>query len=1315
VSQYADIRKEKELAEASGQKLKRALKSMVIGDEIARMLVIRAHDVLRDARAAGHLSADVTATGTWYVGHGPKEVKVPLARCERLVLSPRVANHACCRRVISASEQPSGGADGGLTVSAAFLSGMSEQPLRPLELQKFVSQVEEREPPAFSDDDSQWAWSGNAKRGDAAQALPASELAEIFDLSNHPQARDYTATAMLRRLEKDVQHFNVTYSRRSLFLTSLTPSDVYTCVEEARDARRTSEERRARERRGSFLDRLTPSFASPAVSRLDTALDAVARRIDRLDSLHVDDAAAMGAGLAAATALANCAPGQASSRADLVHHLHSSAGDEVSFSFAQVAAQLLSTQATTDLLQLNPQLNSSGRLATLMRASAATLYRTTRLAYVAQCRSQARGLHAHLKSLRTRAPELAPWMLDQECRELATRSGALARALSVRRHTLRPADGVADADEGLGMGGRGHGAADVAPASGASYVYDPRFAVFEFSASVFLREGQVRLINECVETLDAGRSRVYQMIMGAGKTSTILPLLALLYADGRQLMVQVVPNPLLMFTLNVMRSRFSSVVSKAVYTFHFERATDVSEALLQKLQATVHRRAVVVSTPTALKSFALRFIELAHTLDYMSRAEPGKEHNFNNLVRNVQQLLFAGRGGRPDKEDGRLYELRKQVGLCHEILGLFKGGVLVLDEVDTILHPLRSELNWPLGGKVPLDFTTDKEAPGMRWLLPFHALDPFFLATGGKCVMEVQNSPYGQKLLRLIEAEVQRGCNEQALQRVPHLVLLDRRFYRDAIRPLLAEWLLLLLLQLGLNALDYDEALVYLNGDVQQVPPHKLRQLSVEGKQLKLLNLAFELLETIVPFVLSKVDRVAFGLLSTAQLHRSRAQLGEVVPRKRRLLAVPFVGKDTPSRASEFSHPDVVISLTILAYRYEGLREADFVSVMHGLKHAMAAQFGPYHKREACRKYVAWVEGAGAHVRGTPRRGGGRSASVASVAEGVDGGVDGGGEGGGEGTDDAEGSFRGPGDGSDRSDGEVWPLHLVDLGDEEQMSALFGLLRRQPQVVRHYLFERVFPRTMEFQQMKLSACGQELGGDLLFGRRIGFSGTPSELLPEEFRNGSLDPCKFADGDDAKMLHVLTSPNVIRFVTSLPADWSPMSLLHSVANWTPPLHALIDTGALVTGMSNLDVATALLLLGMSHIRGCVFIDDDGHKRILLRDGLRVMRLEQCGLALSQRFSFYDQVRTITRRHSPSHAVTRRHTPSHAIPATGGSGHRAALAATSAMPVLVPTSKRASLSVCGWRVCACAGAHDGHGYPAASGGACGAHTLQRHDVP
>ena len=80
------------------------------------------------------------------------------------------------------------------------------------------------------------------------------------------------------------------------------------------------------------------------------------------------------------------------------------------------------------------------------------------------------------------------------------------------------------------------------------------------------------------------------------------------------------------------------------------------------------------------------------------------------------------------------------------------------------------------------------------------------------------------------------------------------------------------------------------------------------------MNLAAELIETIVPHVLSKVDRVSYGLLSPSQLQRTMPTTAAAVPRKRRLLAVPYIGKDTPSRASEFSHPDVVISLSILAY-----------------------------------------------------------------------------------------------------------------------------------------------------------------------------------------------------------------------------------------------------------------------------------------------------------------------------------------------------------------------------------------------------------------
>ena len=63
---------------------------------------------------------------------------------------------------------------------------------------------------------------------------------------------------------------------------------------------------------------------------------------------------------------------------------------------------------------------------------------------------------------------------------------------------------------------------------------------------------------------------------------------------------------------------------------------------------------------------------------------------------------------------------------------------------------------------------------------------------------------------------------------------------------------------------------------------------------------------------------------------------------------------------------------------------------------------------------------------------------------------------------------------------EIWPLHLLDVADADQVELLLSLLARLPQLIEHYLSAFIFPQTMLHQTMKLSANAQELGGDLLF-------------------------------------------------------------------------------------------------------------------------------------------------------------------------------------------------------------------------------------------
>lgn len=66
------------------------------------------------------------------------------------------------------------------------------------------------------------------------------------------------------------------------------------------------------------------------------------------------------------------------------------------------------------------------------------------------------------------------------------------------------------------------------------------------------------------------------MIMGAGKTTVVGPLVAMLLADGETLVSEVVPPALLDFSTNVLRERFSTAIRKPVFTFAFERFQQVS-------------------------------------------------------------------------------------------------------------------------------------------------------------------------------------------------------------------------------------------------------------------------------------------------------------------------------------------------------------------------------------------------------------------------------------------------------------------------------------------------------------------------------------------------------------------------------------------------------------------------------------------------------------------------------------------------------------------------------------------------------------------
>jgi hypothetical protein len=129
---------------------------------------------------------------------------------------------------------------------------------------------------------------------------------------------------------------------------------------------------------------------------------------------------------------------------------------------------------------------------------------------------------------------------------------------------------------------------------------------------------------------------------------------------------------------------------KRIYTLTSDRAAKVDQSMFKKLANAVRTRGVVISTPTSIKSVQLKFLEMLHMLE----DESMPHHPQMERDAKYDNPLFAYFN----------FALPKSIRELGRVLSLFRESVLIMDEVDLILHPLKSELNFPIGTKLDLDF-----------------------------------------------------------------------------------------------------------------------------------------------------------------------------------------------------------------------------------------------------------------------------------------------------------------------------------------------------------------------------------------------------------------------------------------------------------------------------------------------------------------------------------------------------------------------------------------------------------------------------------
>eukprot|EP00957_Ditylum_brightwellii_P117625 8971572-Ditylum_brightwellii.AAC.1 len=208
---------------------------------------------------------------------------------------------------------------------------------------------------------------------------------------------------------------------------------------------------------------------------------------------------------------------------------------------------------------------------------------------------------------------------------------------------------------------------------------------------------------------------------------------------------------------SVMREKFAAVVRKPVFTFNFDRGTRVTRDLYMKLCKARDSKAIMCATPTSVKSFMLKFIEMMRHLEHSKTGNKKKGGFFQGF-----NLSSLARRFRDRSVVTELHVNPEDVYYCTEILKLFRTGVLLLDEVDLILHPLKSELNWPIGQKEPIDYSrSERLGIGIRWQIQWHLIDAIFYATEKKMSVNFGDSREALVILEGISDVINRGIASQ--------------------------------------------------------------------------------------------------------------------------------------------------------------------------------------------------------------------------------------------------------------------------------------------------------------------------------------------------------------------------------------------------------------------------------------------------------------------------------------------------------------------------------------------------------------------------
>ncbi|UJR17554.1 hypothetical protein I4U23_004450 [Adineta vaga] len=564
--------------------------------------------------------------------------------------------------------------------------------------------------------------------------------------------------------------------------------------------------------------------------------------------------------------------------------------------------------------------------------------------------------------------------------------------------------------------------------------------ILELEMNITIREIQVQTARHMIQpSLNENNSSVQNIVMqlnmGEGKTSVILPMLAVSLCSLSSNLVRIIVLKAL-FPMNYqsLRYKLGGLLNRRVIPFSCRRDMNFSHIqtnkIFDRLKQGMHNLDIVLTSPEDILSFDLL------TIDKCRR----KEYDVGRSMLSIQSWV------------------KKYVRD-------------VLDESDEILH-VKYQLIYSIGRQQQVDGGME------RWKTIQYVLN---------LVKQHAANIAQQHMDDVFYTAPKRQSS------FPEFRLLNHESYPELCRRIANDWID----QKSYRQLDQQHILSFILNTNSS-----LDDLDNQFPQntIQLFLILRGLLSSEVLFVaLKKRYRVNFGINPNTKFNR--------------LMAVPFRAKDVAAENTEFGHPDVAITLTLISYYYQGLTDSQMYQCFNRLNQ---------DESEPEMIYDQWI----------------------SLEEETD------------------------------IIASIKQWKRINLKDYQQRTQLlFPSLRYNMLVINYFLNHFVFPLEAKQFPQKLVASAWDLSSSIREKLITGFSGTNDTQLLLPVHICQCDLSELQKTDAIVLNNLLCSEN--DHYQYLPIATNSNEILKRIVMKEPMIQVILDVGALFIDGTNRQIAVKWL--------------------------------------------------------------------------------------------------------------------------------------------